>query len=71
MNLMIWGCITYEGMGTITIENGNINAAKYIDILLAIFQIMITYTKMTMLLYIEPELLKNISIKTKLIVWNG
>lgn len=33
MSIMIWGCITYEGMGTITIVNGNIKAAKYIDII--------------------------------------
>lgn len=44
ISLMIWGCITYEGMGTITIVNGNINAANYIDILLAISKIITTYT---------------------------
>ncbi|KAH3872092.1 hypothetical protein DPMN_035305 [Dreissena polymorpha] len=30
---MIWGCITYEGVGTVTVLNGNINAEKYISIL--------------------------------------
>ena len=33
MSLMIWGCITYNGFGTLTTVNGNINAAKYIEIL--------------------------------------
>ena len=31
MSLMIWGCIIYEGLGTLTVINGNMNAAKYID----------------------------------------
>lgn len=29
MSLLIWGCITYEGQGTITI----VNAPKYLDII--------------------------------------
>lgn len=29
MSLMIWGCITYEGLGTITI----VNVPKYLDII--------------------------------------
>lgn len=33
MALMIWGCITYEGMGTIIILNVKTNAANYIDII--------------------------------------
>ena len=33
MSLMIWGCITFNGVGTLTTVNGNINAAKYIEIL--------------------------------------
>lgn len=33
MSLMLLGCITYEGMGTLTIVNGNINASKFIDII--------------------------------------
>ncbi|CAG2206254.1 unnamed protein product [Mytilus edulis] len=32
-SLMIWGCITYHGVGTITVVEGNINALKYIDII--------------------------------------
>ena len=32
MSLTIWGCITYECVGTLTVINGNINAAKYIEI---------------------------------------
>ena len=32
LSLMIWGCITYEGVGTITVVTGNINALKYIEI---------------------------------------
>ena len=30
---MIWGCITFNGVGTLTTVNRNINAAKYIEIL--------------------------------------
>ena len=30
---MIWGCICYDGVGTSTTVEGNINSAKYIDIL--------------------------------------
>ncbi|VDI01470.1 Hypothetical predicted protein [Mytilus galloprovincialis] len=30
---MIWGCITYHGVGTITVVEGNINALKYIEII--------------------------------------
>ena len=30
---MIWGCITYEGVGTLTVVDGNINAQKYIEVL--------------------------------------
>lgn len=30
---MIWGCICYDGIGTLTSVNGNINSEKYIDIL--------------------------------------
>ena len=33
ISLMIWGCITLNGVGTLTTVNGNINAAKYIEIL--------------------------------------
>ena len=29
---MIWGCICYDGVGTLTAVKGNINSAKYIDI---------------------------------------
>jgi hypothetical protein len=30
---MIWGCITYDGVGTITVVDGNINEQQYIVIL--------------------------------------
>jgi hypothetical protein len=33
MSLMIWGCITFNNVGTLTTVNGNINTAKYIKIL--------------------------------------
>ena len=34
ISLMIWGCIClYDGVGTLTAVKGNINSAKYIDIL--------------------------------------
>lgn len=29
---MVWGCVCYDGVGTLTGVEGNINAAKYIDI---------------------------------------
>ena len=31
--MMIWGCICYDGVGTLTAVEGNINSAKYIDTL--------------------------------------
>lgn len=33
VSIMVWGCICFEGMGTLTPVEGNINAAKYIDII--------------------------------------
>lgn len=33
MSLMILGCITDEGMGTITVVDGNISSANYIDVI--------------------------------------
>ena len=30
---MIWRCICYDAVGTLTADEGNINSAKYIDIL--------------------------------------
>ena len=33
ISLMIWGCICYDGVGTLTAVEGNINSATYIDIL--------------------------------------
>jgi hypothetical protein len=30
---MVWGCICYNGVGTLTKVEGNINADKYISIL--------------------------------------
>jgi len=32
VSLMIWGRITYEGVGTLTVVDGNINAQKYIEV---------------------------------------
>jgi hypothetical protein len=29
---MILGCFTYEGVGTLTVVDGNINTPKYIEI---------------------------------------
>lgn len=31
--VMVWGCISWHGVGTITTVNGNINAEKYQQIL--------------------------------------
>ena len=33
VSLMIWDCITYEGVCTLTVVDGNINAHKYIEII--------------------------------------
>ena len=33
LSVMVWGCITYHGVGTLCMINGNINAVKYISIL--------------------------------------
>ena len=33
ISLMIWGCIFYHGVGTLTAVEGSINSVKYIDIL--------------------------------------
>lgn len=33
VSVMIWGCITWYGPGTLCMVNGNINAVKYISIL--------------------------------------
>ena len=32
-SLMIWGCVTFNGEGTITVVDGNINAQNNIDII--------------------------------------
>ena len=32
-SVMVWGCICYNGVGTLTKVEGNINADKYISIL--------------------------------------
>ena len=32
-SVMFWGCITYDGVGTLAVVDGNINSQKYIDIL--------------------------------------
>lgn len=33
LSVMIWGCICYDGVETLTIVNGKVNSEKYIDIL--------------------------------------
>jgi len=33
ISLIIWGCITYDGVGTLTITQGNVNSQQYITIL--------------------------------------
>ena len=33
IGLVIWGCICYNGVGTLTAVEDNVNSAKYIDIL--------------------------------------
>ena len=30
--VIVWGCITHEGVGTLTVVDGNINAQKYIEV---------------------------------------
>ena len=38
IGLIIWGCICYDGVGTLTAVEGNINSAMYIDILFAFLE---------------------------------
>jgi hypothetical protein len=33
VSLMIWGCITYDGVDTLTVDDGNMNAQKYIEVI--------------------------------------
>ena len=33
LKLMVWGCVTYFGMGTLTFINGNMNSENYINTL--------------------------------------
>ena len=33
LSVMFWGCITYDGVGTLAPVNGTINSAKYIELL--------------------------------------
>ena len=33
VSVMIWGCVTWYGVGTLCQVNGNINAEKYISVL--------------------------------------
>lgn len=33
LKLMVWGCVTYFGMGTLAFINGNMNSEKYINTL--------------------------------------
>ncbi len=31
--VMFWGCVTYDGVGTLEAVEGNINSEKYIEVL--------------------------------------
>ena len=61
---MIWGCICYDGVGTLTAVEGNINSAKYIDILdKNLWSVVVWYfdgkntcSWVTMRLFTEPTL---------------
>ncbi|VDI08343.1 Hypothetical predicted protein [Mytilus galloprovincialis] len=33
LKIMVWGCITYYGVGTLAMINGNMNSVKYIETL--------------------------------------
>lgn len=33
LDLMIWGCINYKGVGTLCVVDGNINSQKYKEII--------------------------------------
>ena len=33
LSLMIWGCVSFNGVGTLTVVDGNINAQRYIETL--------------------------------------
>ena len=66
VSVMIWGCITWHGVGTITTVDGTINRHKYIEILennlwpviARVSPTKISCFKMTMPLYTEPETLR-------------
>ena len=30
ISLMIWGCVTYDGIGTLAVTTGNVNAQQYV-----------------------------------------
>ncbi len=32
-SVMVWGCITYEGVGELVVVDGNLNAVGYIEVL--------------------------------------
>jgi hypothetical protein len=33
LKIMVWGCLTYHGVGTLAMINGNMNSVKYIETL--------------------------------------
>jgi hypothetical protein len=59
---MIWGCVTWEGVGTITAVNGNINAENYQEILDDnLWPVIVRHFR-----YIGLELPRNVSTETML-----
>jgi hypothetical protein len=64
---MVWGCITYHGVGAVTRAEGNTNSEKYIEIIdNNLWSVILTTAKffrMIMPLFIVLELL-NPSWKT-------
>ena len=76
---MIWGCFCYDGVGTLTAVEGNINSAKYIDILdKNLWPFFVWYFEGKEYLSMDDNApvhrahtVTIIKIKTKLPQWNG
>ena len=67
LKIMVWGCLTYHGVGTLAIINGNMNSVKYIEtldnnlwqIVANILGIHLAYSRMPMLPVIARVSLRN------------
>lgn len=79
LKLMVWGCVTYFGMGTVAFINGNMNFEKYITTLdnylwPAVTNIMLSivrYFKRTMPPLTSPDCVKLGSKRTISLYYYG